>query len=219
MDRWSEGFSTQLEIFDWVSMSPYFRARRMSFADSEYTKQRKAREARGMYQRFIEYTTQLAEAQASSKQSMPRIPKTEEVVHAALHFFGKWEHYQSVLNASSKKDHVKQIFSGILVTEWTGLEGLFLKFLMDEVRERFSGEYHLKPSLHDESVSGTMADNAGGVTMKPWELGMKDLTLEEVRETVLKVEEDMRRAGTFERKMAERRAKKSKQPSEAVLSV
>lgn len=203
MDRWSKGFLSQRDAFDWAATSPYFRASWMAYTDASQTRQRKAREARGMYQNFLEYATQLAQSQASSGRKPSPLPQTEEVIDAAVHFFGKWELYQSIIDVARINEHLKLVFNGTLVGEWTGLEGLFLKFLMDEVRERLGGEAGVvSPPVGEMPVMNAIAVSA----LKPWESTAKDMTVDEVRVLVLMVKEQMEAEGIFERKLEAHRA-------------
>lgn len=201
MERWSEGFATQRDAFDWLTTSPYFRASWMAYTDSSRTRQRKAKEARGMYQNFLEYATHLSQAETTAQPP----PAQEEAIEAALRFFGKWELYQSILHTARVNEHLKEVFNGKIVGEWTGLDGIVLKFLMDGVRDRLGAMCTSDSPAQDIPA---VIDGAAAPSMKPWELVLKDMPADDVRQFVLKVKQEMEEDGSFERSLAERRAEK-----------
>ena len=85
-----------------------------------------------MYQNFLEYATQLSQTQDTDQT----IPAQDQVLQTALHFFGKWDQYQSIVRTARAHEHLKRVFNGKIVGEWTGFDGILIKFVMDGVRER-----------------------------------------------------------------------------------
>ncbi|KAI0785256.1 hypothetical protein C8Q75DRAFT_686109, partial [Abortiporus biennis] len=146
LDRWKQGFATQSDVFQWVASSPYFDPRLLSRADTANNARRKARDARPMYQNFLKYVRSIAGTSnngdtqvhdpSSVKEKGKHRERKQAIMSNVLTRYGKRALYDALLRVASIKQHVKDVYTGRLVTEWTGVQGTPVRWIMNEVERR-----------------------------------------------------------------------------------
>ncbi|THH18306.1 hypothetical protein EUX98_g8982 [Antrodiella citrinella] len=193
MSRWSEGFTTQDEIFEWISSSPYYNPGVMARSESDHQGGRKAREARGMYQNFLIYARRRTNGKAS-------VPDREAAMQTALQTFGRWDVYCRVLHVAAVKSHISASFTGKLVTEWTDAHGPPVRWLMDEVKKKLGGDQPDQDSLADfqESEQSEFIIDPMHRTLCAWQIGMGAMNILAIRTLVEQVKEEMDKDGRLE---------------------
>ncbi|KAJ3486669.1 hypothetical protein NLI96_g4085 [Meripilus lineatus] len=213
LETWKQGFGSQREIFDWVSTSPYFDAGRMVRSDANNGSRRKVREVRSMYRNFLVYADGIASKQSDG---LARQAVDGAVEQTAINFFGKRELYEQLLRVSSAKGRIKAVFSGKLVVQWTGIEGLPVRWLMDEVQRRLGGDGAASmhgPSTVTDSRANTSIDSAPPhevlqysescissihLELAPWERALEKMSPGDVQALVTQVKEEMKDKGLLE---------------------
>ncbi len=207
-ERWKQGFATQREIFDCVSSSSYFDAHCMARSDADQIGRQKAREMRGMYQNFIAYANELASKPYNNQQSqLTRDEIKDATQEAALVFFGKKQLYDKLLEVAKVKRQAKAVFTGKLVMQWTGLDGMPVRWVKEEVQKRLGGEGpsvdHESPSLNGElaKLSPAEAEEAcilpTHFTLTAWERSLEGMAIEDVQALVTQVKQEMHENGQF----------------------
>ncbi|CAL1713280.1 unnamed protein product [Somion occarium] len=214
--RWEQGFSTTAEAFDWVSSSSYFIPTRLARPDVLQGSQKRAKASRTMFQDFLDYT-------ATRALSMQRqaIESRDVAIERALRHFDKWDLYQTILHTCEAKQRIKQIFTGKLVMEWTGVQGTPVRWIMEEVQRKLEAQPlplaqeidASTPLCH--SVKGSELVDPSFLTLAPWQILMKDLTVEQVKDLVVEVKEGLQRDGKLQFDWQE--AKKRKAERKALL--
>ena len=111
-DTHERGFTTALEVFDWVATSRFFNPDRLLPA----IKSLKFKGERKMHNEFLDYLG----SRIASEESKERLD-----VHAiqddALALFGKRKELDDAVREKYLFREAKKVFSGSLVKEWTGL--------------------------------------------------------------------------------------------------
>jgi hypothetical protein len=193
-DVWKAGFSTQTEVFDWIASSRFFDARKMQRSSANNTAKTRVRDGRTMYQTFVH--TYVPSRVATSPASHD--PDSRFVADAAIDFFGKRALYDVLLHIAAAKQRVGERFSGTRVQEWTGVQGMPVRFIMDEVRLRLGSEDIL------QVVSGVRLDSlqSEGVdrvhlTLRAWEAAMAEMEAEEVKTLVVRAKEELDAEGAL----------------------
>ncbi|TCD65111.1 hypothetical protein EIP91_003085 [Steccherinum ochraceum] len=189
-DRWKEGFTRQREVFEWISSSRFYDPSIMSRAESDHQGGRKAREARGMYQNFLTYAFETKNSGAYKSSLIDK----GTAVQSALQFFGKWDLYCRILRVAAVKTHANTVLSGKLVTEWTGVQGTPVRWVMDEVKKRLGGEEEDRPDL-DYGDDGGSPMNSIHWTLFAWQAGLETMDVEAVRALTVEVKEEMEKDG------------------------
>ncbi|KDQ62439.1 hypothetical protein JAAARDRAFT_30349 [Jaapia argillacea MUCL 33604] len=140
LDTWKQGFSSQKEIFQWVETSRFFEPRRLVKASTFETPNAKERslEDRGMYQSFLVHVREIASQQ--DVDTWPRLKTKAEIRDEALTYFDKKEAYERLVHDNWVKARVRATWNGNKVIEWTGLWGLRVRELMQEVERRVGGK-------------------------------------------------------------------------------
>lgn len=215
MERWERGFSSQTEIFSWLASSRFFDSRSMLRSNTGNTSNMKARDARTMYQNFLVYAQ---DCDSGSKKL-----DADAVLGEALDFFGKRDLYTVFGHIAAAKRHIGSIFTGRLVQEWTGLQGVPVRFVMDEVRARLGGEDVLS------IVAGISLDSlpSGDIdpvhlTLRAWESAMESMSVDEVKTMVVRVKEELAAGGKLEfdwRAAKQRKAEQKRLRAEAQTQV
>lgn len=190
-DRWRQGFASEEDIFSWLSSSRFFNPAKLLRSEAANASGRKAREARPMYQRFLDRVRQ---------RKAPQNPPTSASVSLeAIDFFGRRNLYDAVMHIAAVKGHVSSIFSGTLIRDWTGINGVPVRFIMDEMKRRLGGEDELR------IVTGVSLDSLEPndippmhLTLKIWESGMAGMQVDEVKAMATKVKEDLDAEGKLQ---------------------
>lgn len=214
MDRWEDGFTTQEAIFAWITSSCLYDPARMVHSEAKHTGGRKVRETRGMYQRFLTYARQ---QQQESTLGWAAPVDRDTVVQSALQFFGKWDLYCRILRVASAKTHASTNFTGKHVTQWTGVQGVPVRFVMDEVKRRLGGEELDVPQLDLQDIGGDPIDPVHW-TLVAWQVGLEAMDNEAIRAFTVQVKEDLQKNGKLEfnwREAKERRAERKQQQQAA----
>ncbi|KAJ3484250.1 hypothetical protein NLI96_g5754 [Meripilus lineatus] len=211
LETWEQGFKSQREIFDWVSTSPYFDAGRMVRSDANNGSRPKARVMRHMYQKFLVHAKDIA-----SKQPYDLTQQTtnDVVEQAAIDFFGKRDLYEQLLRVSRAKEKIKAVFSGKLVGQWTGVQGLPVRWLMDEIQNRLGddgaasvdGPSTVTDSLANHSlhlasphlVPQDSSISPAHLVLAPWERALENMSPDDVWALVVQVKKEMHSKGLLE---------------------
>lgn len=142
MTSWEAGFSTQHAVFEWITTSRLFHPSR----HRESARRAHRRSGRAMYHDFLKWVLELDDSgQWTDIQPLTRL----EVVDQAKEYFGKREEYDALVRMKQKSMHLKAVFSGHLVMEWTGLQGKVITEVMNIVRAEVSEEQMLELTVDD----------------------------------------------------------------------
>ena len=201
-DRLTQGFKTQLELFEWVATSAIFFPGLLPSPVSDpshHQGKKKKKDVRPMYQNFLTFCAQ-----------QPRSSPPIDIVQHALVFFVRKELHDLLLHFAAVHQHAKALFTGKQVTEWTGLMGTPIRFVMDEVRSKLGGVGPLPVEIEVDSDIDPVH-----VTVAVWEERMFSMTLKEVHDLVIETKEEMDSEGKLvfdwkeaKRQRAERKALK-----------
>ena len=213
MERWTEGFSSQREIFAWIMSSRFYNPGIMTRSEADHQGGRRIREARPMYQDFLVHAKQ-------NSDGFSAIWDKDTIVQNALQYFGKRELYCRILDVVAIKDHVKTVFTGKLVTEWTGITGPPVRWIMTEVQRRLGGEEVDKSEVQAATAAGDTID-ACHMTMVVWQVKMKTMNATAVRNLTEQVKEEMDKEGKlkFDWREAKKREVEQKKAQAAELQV
>ncbi|KAI0354927.1 hypothetical protein OH77DRAFT_1425528 [Trametes cingulata] len=190
MDRWKRGFATQDELFGWVASSPFAVPLAARFKSGESKPPAKQRvEARPMRQNFVKFLQEHDfTAQAAAESSVfARHEGRGEKLEAALRHFGKYEEYTAILRAARAQERSKAVLNGTNVTEWTGVSGAPVRFILDEVKDRLAAR------LHPETAGSREPAVAGDIPA--WQLVLLNMSDDEVRTLIVSVKEELDAAG------------------------
>lgn len=190
MDRWKQGFFAEEDIFLWLASSRFYNPHRMLRHEESLSRGKtKAAEDRPMYQRFLNFSR--SQAIATTRRMDPG-----NVPSDAVDFFGKRALYTVLLRVAEIKSHVKTNFTGVLVTKWTGLEGMLVHLTMKEVRQQLGGDELLT------MVSGIPLDslpvgdvNTVHLTLRVWESTMYGLSADEIKQMAVRVKGELEAEG------------------------
>ncbi|KAI0720474.1 hypothetical protein C8T65DRAFT_633122 [Cerioporus squamosus] len=214
MHRWEQGFATQEDIFEWIATSPFVLPLVARYRSSEYKASCKERvDSRPMRLDFIRYlqnptfkppATAASAVFASSENR-------QEKLDAALKFFGKDKEHAELLFAGHAQRRAREILRGRTVQEWTGVEGMPVRFIMEEVKDRLSAT--------TLSPSEAAVNHAKEVPV--WQRALLRMSDEEVRALVVEVKEDLAKAGRLAfdwraAKAAKQEKKRQKELAEVV---
>ncbi|KAJ3547059.1 hypothetical protein NM688_g5440 [Phlebia brevispora] len=190
VEQWTQGFTTQREIFEWVASSPFFDVRKLSSRDSPAPFAKlKARDIRPMFQNFLEFARMDSSVLLYSS---PRYPG-HTALDMALEYFGRRALYDFLLRFAEVKKYVKASFTGKQVEQWTGLKGIQVRMVMDEVRRKLGGAELLPVEIDADSNIDPIH-----VTLAVWENAMFDMPLDELRQLVLDTHDEMSKTGGLE---------------------
>ena len=181
MQSYSDGFTTQLELFEWVATSSIFFPHRLPAPVSDashYQGKKKKKDIRPMYQNFLKFCS--ARTQQSPRAVLP------DVIQLALRFFERKALYDLLLRFAAVRQHAKTVFTGKNVMEWTGLAGMPVRLVMDEVRTKLGGVDLLPVEVDVDSDIPPVH-----VTVAVWEDRLFSMTLEEIQELLLRTKEEM----------------------------
>jgi len=142
MDAWIAGFRTKRDVFKWAGCSPFFNPKKFRTHGEGFTK---VKEERKMYKEFVEWASEKAAASPLTKGD-DESKVTEEQWPAfrdrTLVYFNKKEVFEAINGERTRRAHLKQIFNGTRVRDWTELGEHWkgVKLIMDWVREKYGGD-------------------------------------------------------------------------------
>ncbi|KAI0335938.1 hypothetical protein GY45DRAFT_1292590 [Cubamyces sp. BRFM 1775] len=201
MERWKRGFTSEAEIFDWVTSSPFAMAlaERLKAKDdgSDASPSGKDRgEGRAMRQNFIALLQSYEfpeEVQSSVGSSVfATWGNRREKLEATLKHFGKDKEYAAILNAAQAAVRAKAVLNGKNVQEWTGIMGMPARYILDEMKERLA-KLQLGSEPDGDAVASSVVRE-----IPAWQYPLLEMSDEEVRELMVKVKEDLDAAGKLE---------------------
>lgn len=178
MDRWTQGFTSEQDIFAWIASSRFFDPRRMVRSEESNTYKTKARNDRKMYQHFLDFARTCAEP--------PQRYVSDHVLNEAVDTFGKRPLHTVIVRIAEIKRYVTANFSGALVQGWTGLQGMPIRITMNEVRSRLGGE-GLPTVVSGIPLDSLPSDDIDPVhlTLRAWESTMAGLSADEIKDMVV----------------------------------
>lgn len=136
-DKFLKGFDTELELFEWLTSSPYFDSTIYSFelmANKDRVRDRK----RKFYRDFLQHI---------DSRSYDKNPPSPEPF--SEYFPDFQPKYDAVLNDYNKLVEYRSKFNGSIVGELTGREGRVLGELMSSFRSLYSKETILEMSSEE----------------------------------------------------------------------
>ena len=142
MERWKAGFETQQEAFEWVASSRFYAPGQIS----DKTARVKSRADRGMYQAFLQWSDAgvipavANDSQPHEEKSEDREAVRESVRGEALAFFGKREEHDALVQTNERKVHLRTIWNGRKVGEWTGNSNRAIGRVMALIRQTIGEE-------------------------------------------------------------------------------
>ena len=220
MDRWEQGFSTQAEVFDWVATSQYFDSAKLARSDMLNGTRKRARDTRTMFQNFLDWTLEHSMSTMKMEDGKGRlIHHRRDVIEHALRTFGKRELFLRLVHVGEIKQKIKQVFSGKLVTEWTGVQGTPVRWIMDEVQNRSEQSLSAERSLPSlDGVNGTLeAIDPSLLNVPAWQVAMGVMSPEEIKELTIQVKEELGEKGKLSYDI--KAAKKRKAERKAMLEL
>ncbi|OSD07300.1 hypothetical protein PYCCODRAFT_1449351 [Trametes coccinea BRFM310] len=217
MERWERGFATQDELLQWVASSPF------AIAFAEYLKskggmpaERPRDEARPLRQKFIAFLQAHTFSLDSGEPSVfVQLGHKDEKLAAALKYFRKEKEYAALVDVARAATRAKAVLNGKNVQEWTGVMGMPVRFILDEMKERLASH----PAAR---TSGEGLEVLGDVPL--WQRALLEMPDEEVRMLMVQVKEELEAAGKLEfdwraakaAKLEQRRQKERAADSESV---
>ncbi|TFK91124.1 hypothetical protein K466DRAFT_583112 [Polyporus arcularius HHB13444] len=189
MHRWEQGFASQEDIFQWIATSPFVLPIVARYRSSAYQAPSKKRvDSRPMRIDFMRYL--------QNPTFKPPVTETSSVfgssencegkLDAALKFFGKDEEHAALLYVGRAQRHAREILRGKTVQEWTGVEGMPVRIIMDEVKDRLSNS---APPSCEAAVNHIKSE------VPVWQRALLRMSAEEVRVLVVEVKEELEKDG------------------------
>lgn len=182
MERWRRGFATQDEVVQWVATSPFAAsfAARLKSGESKLLPKEKG-EGRPMRQKFISFLKQ-HEFDTTTDSVFTSSGDREKKMHEALRYFGKDKEYAAILDIERAGKRAKVILNGTNVQNWTGANGMPVRYILDEVKVRLAARSSGTEPVVSEEVP-------------TWQRALLDMSDEEVRELTVTVKEELDAAG------------------------
>lgn len=192
---WEEGFVSIEDIFLWVASSPlwdYDRMVRVATAQAS-NKERKLRGNRSMYRKFFEY--------AATSSTHPARYIHKKWKEAAIDHFGKRDLHTAMLHIAQTKKNAKDLLSGEFITQWTGLRGLPVRSVKDEVKRQLGGEETVAvvSGIHLGSLQSDGIDPVH-LRLRVWEESLSGKTVDDVEAVVMQAREDLELEGRLYQK-------------------
>lgn len=143
MERWKAGFETQEEAFEWVTSSRFYVPGQIS----DKTARVKSRANRSMYQAFLQWSDASATSETANDDQLQekeerenREAVRESIRGEALAFFGKRDEHDALVKANERRVHLKAIWNGRKVGEWTGNNNRAIGRVMALIRQTIGEE-------------------------------------------------------------------------------
>ena len=206
LETWRVGFQTQRDLFDWIASSLLFD---LEGLDIDKLGMKKASKDLPLSRAFALYVAAAREfdlfrAKLAKKSGRD---KRAEVQERALEYFGRKDELQYILHVATVRQHAKQVFTGSLVQQWTTVQGVPIRFIMDEVKRVLSSDRTslsgLDPDVHTSPAMATpLASlraqaraedslNAQPNALEAWELALFDMDSEQVRRVVVEAKDTL----------------------------
>ncbi|KAI0632086.1 hypothetical protein C8Q77DRAFT_1218606 [Trametes polyzona] len=186
MERWKSGFATQDQLIRWVASSPFAAAfaARLQAGESKLLPKERG-EGRPIRQKFIKV---LREHQFGDgvESVFAATGERQEKIHAALQYFGKREAYEVIVYHARANARAKALLNGRNVEAWTGVIGMPVRLVMDEVKERLATQW---------SSTTSSQEVPAGADVPPWQSALLNISDEEVRILTVNVKEELDAAG------------------------
>ncbi|KAF7312354.1 hypothetical protein MIND_00248500 [Mycena indigotica] len=145
MERCRAGFSTTLEIFEWLGSSSFFNP--LTFR-SQGRGIKKVKSDRTMYAEFTEWA-------GNQEPKVGGAMSREARIQHALVRFGKKGEYDRLLKEDADRALLKNSFNGHKVQEWTGIKAWSsLHTMMEAVRTELGGNEGIVALLNVEGEDG-----------------------------------------------------------------
>lgn len=216
MDRWTQGFATQAEVFDWVATSHYFDSAKLARSDMLRGSRKRAKDTRTMFQNFLDWTLDRTMSTLDMEGKGRSIHHRKDVIDQALQAFGRKDLYERLNRVGDIKQKIKQTFSGKFVTEWTGVQGRPVRWIMDEVQRRLEPSQPTELGTLDEArTTASDAIDPNLLTAPSWQVVMSNMTVDQVREHAVRVKEELDQQGKLHYDFRE--AKKLKAERKALM--
>ncbi|KAH7098974.1 hypothetical protein BKA62DRAFT_711005 [Auriculariales sp. MPI-PUGE-AT-0066] len=136
------GFPTQRAVFDWVRSSRLFHPACLH----ESARREHRRQDRKMYLNFLQFVRDVEDS-GDYNDTAP-LSRKEIVDQAKLHF-GKEDEFNALVLSKKRSTHIKSIFTGKHVMEWTGVQGMIVREIMNGVRAEVSEDQMMAMSAED----------------------------------------------------------------------
>lgn len=249
IEIWKAGFSTRHELFDWITSSPLFDALTFDMNKSDSMRKQTTRDlplcrAFSAYvkERAAQRDLSLSSLSLSSSSDSATAParaikaKDRETARAeAVEYFGKTDELKTILHIARVRKHVKEVFDPPLIQEWTSVEGVPVRYVMDEVKRVISPEPAQSPPANANAPAGsdTTSAPAAGATvssngphsailapLEGWESALFTLDLDQVRKIVLQAKETLGAQGKlyFDWRAAKARKEAAKKEKSLLLN-
>ena len=183
MRRWEQGFASQEDIFRWIATSPFVLPLVKRYRSPNYRASTK--EARPMRIDFIRFLGNPAfEPSVTDPSSVFAGSASHETkLETALKHFGKDKEHATLVYIGRAQRRAREVLNGRTVQQWTGVQGMPVRFIMDEVKDRLS----------DTSLC---TDEAPPSTDVPtWQRALMPMSEEEVRALVVEVKTQLEQDG------------------------
>ncbi|KAJ7104269.1 hypothetical protein B0H15DRAFT_1016646 [Mycena belliarum] len=154
MQRWTTGFQTKQQIFEWVGETPLFNPARFQ---TEGQGIKKVKPERKMYAEFVQWAKEQKQRPGHSESPERSVLGKDQQIQHALKYFGKKEEFDSLAREDANKARLKEGFNGLKVQAWTGMSGeqwKDLKATMDLVRSWVGGEPGILKILNEQGEAG-----------------------------------------------------------------
>ena len=141
-ERWSAGFTTQDALFAWLTSCPCANVLAARYRAPDYVSSSEddvgSRPLRRAFIRYLQ-TCVLPAPPAGDGAALLASADPEQraaKLDAALRHFGKAEEHAALLATARAQLRSREILNGTNVQAWTGVMGMPVRLLMDEVKER-----------------------------------------------------------------------------------
>ena len=210
VDAWKQGFSSEHELFMWLASSRFFNPE--DILRSQGNAKDRAKDARQMYQNFLAF--------ARLHLNRPRRPVIHDALGDALDFFNKRSLHTVLIHIAGIKRHITSNFNGTIIQGWTGLQGMPIRFIKDEVRRRLGGG-ELVTVVAGISLDLLRSEDIDPIhfALKVWENSMSKLSTEDIHALVSQVKEELDADGKLQYDWrAARQRKADKKQSDDIVA-
>lgn len=217
VEGWITGFSTQRELFDWILSSAPLRASATRILNGK-TNPNEASKVLPLHRAFLAYVEQFNSTAPAPPLSNPNtdfkpvLPASyfgetcEAFTEYAVQYFGRTVELDTIYHIDRTRNHAKQVFTGKEVSKWTDIQGVPVRWIMDEVKRVLSlpssgsdtsdGAHISAPE--DATSTVVVPEDLNRVTLpslEPWEIALYDMNQEQVRKIVLEAKDTLKNQG------------------------
>ncbi|RPD62400.1 hypothetical protein L226DRAFT_568817 [Lentinus tigrinus ALCF2SS1-7] len=186
MHRWEQGFASQEDIFRWITTSPFALPLLTRYRSADYKSSAKERaDTRPMRIDFIRFLRNTTFQPLVTDTSSPFSSSGDydKKLDAALKHFGKDREHAALRYVGQAQRRAREILNGKTVQQWTGVQGMPVRFIMDEVKDRLS------------DTSPCPDEVPGAKDVPAWQVALLRMSDAEVRTLVVEVKEEMAQDG------------------------